>query len=57
MTAVITFSEQMRQVADQLAMISRVYGEDADARWSATELRTRAADLETPIPGVKAVTR
>lgn len=57
MTAVITFSEQMRQVADQLAMISRVYGEDADARWSATELRRRAAALDAPIPGVEAVTR
>lgn len=57
MTAVVTFSEQMRQVADQLAMISRVYGEDADARWSAAELRSRADALDAPIPGVEAVTR
>lgn len=52
-----TLPDQMRQTADLLDMISRLYGEDGDARWSAAELRNRAAALEAPIPGIGAIPR
>ena len=47
----MTISEEMRQVADQLEKLSRLYGwkDPASGEWSAAQLRKEANYLEKPV--------